>query len=215
MLPPPMNLVAIVSAEALAKSSLKDGYRLLLARLGASEREVTRPRIVGAMPFRLTTPTAQTSDSVVPDFIRHTGNVRGERTVWVVIDELDRHEIENPELREFLYLLYQQVLTVPWLRIMLIGFKGDMPALGQAQTYVMRYPESGGLEPLSAQDVKQHILSLVGDYGASWTDADIDKRADTVIAEAGDRYAAEFANKVASAVLEIENEIMSKHGGGL
>lgn len=215
MLPPPMHHVAVVSAEALAKAGLQDGYRLLLARLGAGEREVDGPQLAGAMPFLRTTPAARPRDSLVPDFIGRVGDVRGERTVWIIIDELDRHEIENLELREFLYLLYQQVLSVSWLRFMLIGFKGDMPALGQAQSYVLRYPESGALAPISPQDVNAHISALVGEYDAAWTDADIRTRADAIVAGAGDSFSAEYARTVATEVYAIENEILQSRGNGI
>jgi hypothetical protein len=67
-------------------------------------------------------------DEVVRKVIEELNRVRGGRLVWVCITELDAFDIEGDNSSQLLLLLYEEVLRLEWLRVVLDGMKGDIPA---------------------------------------------------------------------------------------
>lgn len=74
------------------------------------------------------TPSVWLKDIVVPIVIRALDEVRAGRLVWLLLTDLNQSEIEGPQASEFLHLLYDQVRTCDWLRVVLDGMRGDLPA---------------------------------------------------------------------------------------
>ncbi|MBO0720271.1 MAG: trypsin-like peptidase domain-containing protein [Blastocatellia bacterium] len=66
-------------------------------------------------------------DEVMGKIISALDGVRKNRLVWLSITELNQFKIEQEGTSQLLFLLYQQLLTVDWLRIVLDGMKGDIP----------------------------------------------------------------------------------------
>lgn len=68
---------------------------------------------------------ATTSSAFVAQLVNHLGAVirdrLGNKTVWLMIDDLDRHDLSDASGREFLATLYNQIATTSNLRIVLIG----------------------------------------------------------------------------------------------
>ncbi len=80
----------------------------------------------------------------------------GNKTVWLMIDDLDNHELSDASGREFLATLYSQVGLLPNLRIVLIGLRPDVSI--------------GGLDPASVIEnaIAPGDLTDVGQLFADW-----------------------------------------------
>lgn len=61
---------------------------------------------------------------LVPEFARRLEKLAGQRTVWLVLDDVDRYQIANTSVRVFLETVYAGMTNLPRLRILLIGLRG-------------------------------------------------------------------------------------------
>ncbi|HTK74079.1 MAG TPA: hypothetical protein VL371_02415, partial [Gemmataceae bacterium] len=75
-----------------------------------------------------TTAAAWLKGELVPKVVAALNDARRGRLVWLMITDLNRCDAYGSFTSEFLYLLYEQVLTNDWLRVVLDGMKGDIPA---------------------------------------------------------------------------------------
>ncbi|WP_255010251.1 serine protease [Roseovarius sp. M141] len=80
----------------------------------------------------------------------------GNKTVWLMIDDLDKHELSDASGREFLATLYSQVGLLPNLRIVLIGLRSSISI--------------GGLDPADVIEnaIAPTDLTDVGQLFADW-----------------------------------------------
>ena len=56
---------------------------------------------------------------------------RRENTIWLVLDDLDVHDLPDTDSRRFLDRLYAQIATIPQLRIVLIGLKFQLQSIDE------------------------------------------------------------------------------------
>lgn len=73
------------------------------------------------------------SSELFPAFSRALAELAGHRTIWLVIDDLDRFPVANTSTRPFLETLYAGIGAISWLRIVLIGFQGAVPGAVASQ----------------------------------------------------------------------------------
>ncbi|MCB2130426.1 MAG: trypsin-like peptidase domain-containing protein [Rhodobacteraceae bacterium] len=141
------------------------------------------PDLVATLPRAPDT----TTPAFVARLVGHLGEAIRSRlankTVWLMIDDLDVHSLSDASGREFLATLYSQVATLPNLRIILIGLSPDIAI--------------GGLDParvidsaISAADIERADALFLG-----WLDrrsiasAGLDRKALDVLGRAVASYA--------------------------
>lgn len=64
---------------------------------------------------------------LVPAFAKALADLAALRTVWLVIDDIDRYPVANTSTRIFLESVYAGMTGIPKLRIVLIGYQGAVP----------------------------------------------------------------------------------------
>lgn len=82
-------------------------------------------------------------DVLVPDFIEKVRVAVGRRTLWLVVDDLDVNPLANTASRHVLERLYHDIAMYPFLRFVLIGLSGSVPAAIAEQ---VGYDQTGPLE---------------------------------------------------------------------
>lgn len=111
-----------LGAEAFARE---------LCHLGGTTLPTLTPpdRVNSTLPLWL-------KQDLVPAIVKALGAARQTRTVWLMLKDLNRCATFGEGTSEVLYLLYQQVLTNPWLRFVLDGMQGN---ISQDLIGVMRF----------------------------------------------------------------------------
>ncbi|MEM7641357.1 MAG: serine protease [Pseudomonadota bacterium] len=83
-----------------------------------------------------------TSPAHVKRLVGYVANAMRERlpnqNVWIVLDDLDQHDLSDASGREFLATLYDQVKRMPSLRIVLIGLGELIPISGLQEGEFLR-----------------------------------------------------------------------------
>ena len=103
-----------------------------------------------------TTVNAWLKDEIVKKLIDALDQVRRKRLVWLTLEvDLDQSAIEGKNASDFLYILYQQVLTHDWLRIVLDGMTGPIPAALTEKT--LRH----NVGPISRDDIKTYLKRVL------------------------------------------------------
>lgn len=85
-------------------------------------------------------------DTTTPAYVRKLVTALGQtirerlnnRLVWIMLDDLDRHDLSDASGREFLATLYNQIDQLANLRIILIGLQPNVPISGLVETKVLR-----------------------------------------------------------------------------
>ena len=119
----------IVSRSAANVSSNAEDFAAALLRdiepsnAPAAPTPLPRPAASG------TTQSAYVQDQLLPVLLPRLVAAAGERMLWVVIDELDRHDITPGSTRELLDALYARLPTLPYLRFVLLGTEGFLGAV--------------------------------------------------------------------------------------
>jgi hypothetical protein len=116
------HLVVELSASVLPINARETAQRLLV--------EIAGQPNVAPLPSTDQAESAQAAwvtQELVPAFNSAFAEISGSRTVWLVLDDLDRHPIANTSTRLFLESLYSGMNALPNLRIVLIGFQGAVP----------------------------------------------------------------------------------------
>lgn len=198
MLPPSNNLVVIVGAESIAKEPAETVHQVLMSELGpagsadplASAPEHQPP---GSVLELRSTAGALSQDHLVPRLLDHANNLRAGRTVWIVLDQLDRVHIDKPA-SDYLYLLYRQAANKPWLRFVLLGFRGERAAFGEVRT--LNYHKL----PLTRDDIVEYLQYLIPTTGKRWSSDSIEYQAREIFEAAGDPEGSGQAEAIAAAV---------------
>jgi hypothetical protein len=205
MLPISAHLIVNVSVEALAKETAQACYTLLRAKLGPSA-EVAEAAPPGSVAALRSTPSALLRDHLVPSLIEHADRLRADRTVWFVIDDFDLVTVDGREAGDYLYLLYETAARTPWLRFVLLGFRGDLAAFGAARSFVVPYVPA----PLSTMEINEHLHHLISEHQQNWGDDAIAFQANTIAALAGDPMNPDYAKKVAEGVMDFELRVVTR-----
>lgn len=149
MLPDGDHLKIAIEAEAIAKKPALDCARAICAAAGASPPNVQPDEFAS-------TGGAFQKDSLVLEIMDALDRARGRRKVWLILRNLNASPIDGTDVRDLFLLLFNQTKERDWLRIVLDGFKGDIPQqLARPGTYVAK------------SVTKAQILSFLERFAAS------------------------------------------------
>jgi hypothetical protein len=201
MLPPSGHLVVTVSADGFAKEPAPNVHAILSAKLGPLQSVApTLAPIAPSVSALRSTPAALTKDHLAETFVEHADQRRAGRLVWIVVDALDQVTIDGSDAGEYLYQLYRSTAKFPWLRFVLLGFRGDVAAFGDAQKLVGRYSPAA----LTVQEVAEHIRFQLSEHKKDWGDQAIAFQARQLFDAAGDPNQAGHAQSIAERLMEFE-----------
>ncbi len=136
MLPTVGHLKVVLDAPTCSK----DDARALVARIA---------RAVGAdLASVAQAPDNESRATWVNQTLRQSlldalEQARGGRLVWICLADLDRTDIQGQDASELLNALYESVATVPWLRFMLDGMRGDVPSRARPFAQKLRTERPG------------------------------------------------------------------------
>ncbi len=107
-------------------------------RVAADTVATFAPDLVASLPT--------SADTTTPAYVRrlvtavaHAASERlSNRMVWILLDDLDKHDLSDASGREFLATLYSQLGLMPNLRVILIGLPKDIVISGMEESAVLR-----------------------------------------------------------------------------
>lgn len=102
-----------------------DAYRLAcdtLATFAPNPEEI--------LPKALDTTTPAYVRRLVSKFMQQVSARLSDKTVWIVLDDLDKHDLSDASGREFLGTLYDQIGQQQNLRLVLVGLREDIQING-------------------------------------------------------------------------------------
>jgi hypothetical protein len=195
-LPPGDHVIQGFSAIDLDSDAMRTA-EMLLSRLGV--------RAAGL-------PTVAEVNSTRGVWIRQLVNVfvsriaetyRG-RNVWLVIDDLEKHEhaIPDSSVRDFLSELYSQASGFKNLRIVLLGLR-DFPS-----GFPIGWVDDEDIAPPQAIDVASYVRYRLTDNGIDYSAAEVDRLSELIMLTAGpditllSDYIAEKVDRVLSRAFE-------------
>lgn len=123
MLPDAQHFKIMLDSEIVAKGNALALARAIMTGAGAAISQLDNPDPVDS------TNAVWRKDTLMLETTAALERVRGNRMLWIVFRNLNRVEIQGTDTRDFLQLLYEQVVAVEWLRIVLDGFQGDLPGV--------------------------------------------------------------------------------------
>jgi Trypsin-like peptidase domain len=122
MLPDAGHLKIKLNSEAISKMDAPELARVICTGAGAKAPDLSPPSEIHS------TTATWLKEEVVNKIVERLDEVRNGRLVWISILELDAFDLEGENASQMLLLLYEQLLATDWLRIVLDGMKGDIPA---------------------------------------------------------------------------------------
>jgi hypothetical protein len=203
MLPTSAHLVVSLSVEALAKERAEEAHAVLFKKLGPAQGAPAQV-VAGSQSELRSTQGALLRDHLVEELVAQADRMRNGRTVWIIIDDFDRMIVDGREAGDYLYLLYEQVAKAPWLRFVLLGFRGDMDAFGKARPFAKPFE----LRPLSKDEVTDHIRHLLAEKKKQWTDDAVAFQAGRLLQQAGEPMTKDHTANVAEGLVEFELELV-------
>jgi Trypsin-like peptidase domain len=153
MLPDAGHLKIALGADQISKMPAARLAATICQNAGAPV-----PAFVSAADYNSTT-TTWLKDELVRKTIAALESVRNGRLVWLLLSELNKSEIQGEDASPFLFLLYEQSAAVDWLRIVLDGMTGDVPATVKALMERHRVP------PIAASDIATYLRRALADLG--------------------------------------------------
>lgn len=168
------RIIAVAGAEQSGKSFCID---ILRALLGQAEHAVVklvaadvsarpgefaakmlsaagRPPGAPSLPQPADAETAQDAwirDTLYPALVTELRAIAGTRRLWLVIDDLDANALANTGSRQLLDMMYREIVDTAFLRIVLIGLRGVVPAAPPA---VVAYQP---MQPFTQSDLETYI----------------------------------------------------------
>ena len=121
LLPDVTHLKIELSAQAIATQDAAGLANNISKTAGAGNLQLEPPSAV------FSTVTVWLKDEVTRKLMEAIDRVRNDRMVWLTITDLDLFDIPGDETTTLLSLIYEQVRTYPWLRIVLDGLRTDIP----------------------------------------------------------------------------------------
>lgn len=109
------------------------------------------------------------ADTTSPAYIRRLVGAFGQalrdrlpnHTVWIVLDDLDRHDLSDASGREFLATLYNQIRHMPNLRILLIGLPENISISGMEDDDVIYSP----IDATNIENLREHLIDWIKERG--------------------------------------------------
>ena len=178
VLPETNHLKVPIDAPSAVTAGAEEFARHLCRLAGA-----TLPPLAAPVQGDSTLP-AWRKDVLLPMVVRALQDARGGRLVWVLLRDLNRCPAFGDGTSDLLYLLYQQVLTNPWLRFILDGMAGTIsvdvsrmttvhtiPMISEPDigTYLRRRAVELGLDP-DGLGLPAWARGLHRDYLQHWND---------------------------------------------
>ena len=121
LLPDVTHLKIELSAQAIATKDAVELANIISTRAGAGTLQFASAAEV------FSTVAVWLKDEVTRKLIEAIDRVRNDRMVWLTITDLNSFDLEGEHATALLMLIYEQVKTYPWLRIVLDGLKIDIP----------------------------------------------------------------------------------------
>jgi hypothetical protein len=146
-----LGLTEHLIVEVSAKEVPSDAgalARLLLSRAGADEKSVA------GLPMFDTADTAMDAwlhDILLPDFLKRLLRHCGEKTVWLIFDDLHKVDLPTTSTVSFIRMLLQCVVVQSKLRIVLLGHC-SLAAFAPTE-----YTESDDVSPVTERDITRTI----------------------------------------------------------
>jgi trypsin-like peptidase len=193
MLPDATHLKVELSAGAIATKGAGELANMICSKAGA-----------GTLVFEpisdvFSTPAVWLKDELVRKLIDAIDRIRNGRTVWLFLTDLNTFEIDGENASAFLFLLYEQILSLAWLRVVLDGMKGDLPASLRALEYRHRCQE------LTKLQIATYLQRL-----ATFFNLDIDQVVQAESQRLFQRYDKKLGSNSEVAALTLANEIVEE-----
>ena len=155
MLPDRLHLKIDLPAEVIAKADAATFIANVCKEAGITVPVLDSVRDVSSSA------AVYRKDEVMARFTATLEQERRGRIVWITVRDLNKVDVAGHDARELLLLLYTQTRSSPWLRLVLDGFRGDMPA--ELHTIVAAYATS----PITTTDVERYFQRFAAEYQLS------------------------------------------------
>jgi hypothetical protein len=203
LLPPPGNIFIEFTADQV-KAGGREMAEMILKRLAPTTTVgLPQPEEGG------TTETAYFANHLVTVLRDMIKSGFADNTIWIVIDDLDIHNLTDAGGRRFLHVLYQRVEDIPQLRIVLIGLKAALPSI---PTKILRLStiERELSEPKAIRELFEKWLLVRGARERGIEQKVLTMVAEVAVSFAGDeapleglaRFATEYLDKPLTKLLE-------------
>lgn len=154
LLPDVTNMKIQLSAQAIATTkSAPDLANMISTKAGAGELQIDPPSEV------FSTFAVWLKDEVTRKLMEAIDRVRNDRMVWLIITDLNSFNLGEEETTALLLLIYEQVRTYSWLRIVLDGLKSDIP--GGLSDYEHRHTVTN----ITQNQIETYLLRLANFLG--------------------------------------------------
>ncbi|MBH0111622.1 trypsin-like peptidase domain-containing protein [Novosphingobium sp. YJ-S2-02] len=143
MLDESSNAILAFSASALPLEARRFAQQLIEAmRLSPTQLPDDEPD---------TAPEAWARDHLLPAVLQALRDFAGARLVWLVLDDLDSHPVAAGSTTSMLERLFSDIASYPFLRLVLIGQRGQVPA---AKPLTTIYDD---ITPFNRQEVEDYL----------------------------------------------------------
>lgn len=171
-----------------------DAYRMACETL-----ETFAPDAVASLPEAPDTTTPAYVRRLVSKFMQQVADRLSEKTVWIVLDDLDKHDLSDASGREFLATLYDQIGQQANLRLLLVGLREDVQIIGLDPDLV----QQSAIDASALTDPSRLFLEWLDERGAR----------DIALGDTGRAFLADIAGTYAgtSAPLERLSEFVTTY----
>lgn len=160
LLPDAAHLKIELPAETIATKDATELAKFICSKAGAGTLQLEPISEV------FSTAAVWLKDEVTPKLIEAIDRVRNGRSVWLLITDLNKFDIKGEHATQLLLLIYEQVKTLPWLRIVLDGFKADIPAAVAEHEYRHRV---GEITEVQIETYLRHLATYFNLNMGTWT----------------------------------------------
>jgi hypothetical protein len=150
LLPPSDHRIISLSAAEIGTEP-RDLAQLILGRADVNPQQIDRlPKFDNAT----TTMDGWLRNDLFPAWSELLNQSRGNSTMWIVIDELEHHDVTLSSARKFLELIYSRTPLLGYLRIVLICIDTLPAGIDPARAVMHR------LDPPKPADARSYVLRL-------------------------------------------------------
>jgi len=103
-------------------------------------------------------------DALYPYLVERLRTAAGTKNLWLVLDDLDTNGLPDTATRQLLEAIYQGIVSTPFLRVVLLGLRGPVPAAPPA---LVAYYET---QVLTEEDVRDYAERRDTELGGKRSD---------------------------------------------
>ena len=151
MMPDLRHFKVIIGAEAVGKA----GGQRILEEFAAQAGQ--RVPVLPSSDASDSTAAVWRKEEVVEGILRVLEQARDGRMVWISITDLNKVDVAGADARDVLLLLYERAASLDWMRILLDGFKGDLPDAARQVSRKFR------AETVTRDDVGKYLKRFAAD----------------------------------------------------